>query len=267
MSDTDEEMYIKVRTPRGEQTKNLNHRKKKFRDEWLNMKEFKNWLRPVKENPLKAYCCYCRFEMISELSTVKKHMNSIKHKSALKSITGTKTNMFSSIIPTRNNDQAIKRAEIKICGFLAEHNIPFNTMDHLTDVLKKAFPDSKIAEGLHLGRTKSTNIVKHVIGQNHKDELINDLKNTNFSIIIDESTDVGTVKTLCICVRYFDHKINKLKSKFFDLVKVFKDSDSANEGTTANKIYTEVLNSFKKEGKPFENVIGFASDGCNAMMG
>lgn len=267
MSDSDEEMYIKIRTPRGEQTKNLSHRKQKFRDEWLNMKEFKNWLRPVKENPLKAYCCYCRFEMISELSTVKKHMNSIKHKSALKSITGTKANMFSSIIPTRNNDQAIKRAEIKICGFLAEHNISFNTMDHLTDVLKEAFPDSKIAEGLHLGRTKSTNIVKHVIGQNHKDELINDLKNTNFSIIIDESTDVGTVKTLCICVRYFDHKINKLKSKFFDLVKVFKDSDSANEGATANKIYTEVLNSFKKEDIPFENVIGFASDGCNAMMG
>jgi len=81
----------------------------------------------------------------------------------------------------------------------------------LTDVLKEAFLDSKIAEGLHLSRTKSTNIVKHVIGQNHKDELINDLKNTNFNIIIDESTDLGTVKTLCICVRYFDHKINKFK--------------------------------------------------------
>jgi len=75
--------------------------------------------------------------------------------------------------------------------FLAKHNISFNTMDHLTDVLKEAFPDSKIAEGLHLSRTKSINIVKHVIGQNHKDELINGLKNTNFSIIIDESTDIG----------------------------------------------------------------------------
>lgn len=50
-------------------------------------------------------------------------------------------------------------------------------------------------------------------------------------------------------------------------VQVFKDSDSANEGATAKKIYNEVLNSLKKDGIPLENVIDFASDGCNAMMG
>lgn len=109
--------------------------------------------------------------------------------------------------------------------------------------------------------------MKNVIGQNHKRDLVNsNIKKTNFSIIIYESTDVGTLKTLCINIRYFNNKQNKIESKFWDLVQLFKDSNSANEGATAVRIYDEVINSLRKEGIPLENVTGFASDGCNTMM-
>lgn len=40
--------------------------------------------------------------------------------------------------------QNAERAEIKICAFLAEHNISFKVMDHMIDMLKSAFPDSKV---------------------------------------------------------------------------------------------------------------------------
>lgn len=56
-------------------------------------------------------------------------------------------------------------------------------------------------------------------------------------------------------------------SRFWELVEVFKDSNSANEGATASKIYTEVINSFKNENVTLVNIIGFASDGCNTMFG
>jgi len=88
-------------------------------------------------------------------------------------------------------------------------------MDYLTRVLKDAFPDSKIAQGLHLGRTKSTNTVKNVIDPNHKIDLVNYIKKINFSIIIDESTDVGTLITLCICISYFISEQNKIESTFW----------------------------------------------------
>jgi len=71
------------------------------------------------------------------------------------------------------------------------------------------------------------------------------LKNTSFSVIIDESTDIGTLKTLWICVKYFNPTTNIIMSRFWELIEVFKGSNSANEGTTASKIYTEVINSFK----------------------
>lgn len=257
-------------TPRGESTHKLGHRTQKYRTEWEQLPGFKNWLGPVKDNITKAYCCYCKREMVSEITTIKKHAASLAHSKNVKSITGKSiTNIFKKVddVNEVKKINQIKRAEILICGFLSEHNISFNTADHLTQILKKAFPDSDIAKKIVLGRTKATKIVTNVIGKNHKEELVKDLKNTTFSVIIDESTDVGTLKTLCICVRYFNPTTNKIMSRFWELIEVFKDSDSANEGATASKIYTEVINSFRNESIPLENIIGFASDGCNTMFG
>lgn len=50
-------------------------------------------------------------------------------------------------------------------------------------------------------------------------------------------------------------------------MEVFKSSESANEGVTAQKLYAEVIASFKDEKVNLKNVIGFASDGCNTIMG
>ena len=36
--------------------------------------------------------------------------------------------------------------EVKFCRFIAEHNISFTGADHLSDLVKSLFPDSKIAK-------------------------------------------------------------------------------------------------------------------------
>jgi hypothetical protein len=80
-----------------------------------------------------------------------------------------------------------------------------------------------------LGRTKATKIITNVIGKNHKEELAKDLKTHLISVIIDESNDVGTLKMLCICVRYSNPKTNIIMTRFWELVQVFKDSNLTNE--------------------------------------
>lgn len=50
-------------------------------------------------------------------------------------------------------------------------------------------------------RTKTTAIVKNVIGMSAKEELAELLKDNKFSILTDESTDIGSVKTSCVVVR------------------------------------------------------------------
>lgn len=72
----------------------------------------------------------------------------------------------------------------------------------------------KSLKNINLKRTKATNIVKNVIGKGHKEELGSLLNNNPFSIIIDESTDVGTIKTMCICVRFFNPITKKIGQCF-----------------------------------------------------
>lgn len=68
-------------------------------------------------------------------------------------------------------------------------------------MLKETFDDSETVQGLNMKRTKTTAIIKNVIGTSQKVELANKLNTCKFSIMTDESTDVGAIKTSCIVVR------------------------------------------------------------------
>lgn len=81
-------------------------------------------------------------------------------------------------------------ATILFACFIAEHNLPFTTADHLVLLMKKMFPDSRIAQGMSMGRTKCTEVVT-IVGRCVMDDLINNLRNNKFFVIVDEVTDVA----------------------------------------------------------------------------
>lgn len=56
---------------------------------------------------------------------------------------------------------------------------------------------------------------------------------------------------------------------FWDLVPIFSTDDpaGANEGATANIIFSTIMKSFSQFDIPVSNIIGFGSDGCSTMMG
>lgn len=114
-----------------------------------------------------------------------------------------------------------------------------------------------------LKRTKATLITKS-IDNAHKNDLVNRLKKAKFSLMIDESTDVSAHKHSCVVVRYFNEQLGRIDSSFFDLVNLFENDI---EAATAEVIYDAVIKSLTSAGLPLENLIGFGSDGCNAMMG
>ncbi|KAL5238869.1 hypothetical protein ACI65C_006279 [Semiaphis heraclei] len=118
-----------------------------------------------------------------------------------------------------------------------------------------------------IGRTKATAITKNVIGKCYHEDLAGKLMKYKFSVIIDESTDVGTVKNMAIYVKYYNLENNKLETKFWELVQLFTDPESAKKGATADILYNTLLNSFIENEIPMDNIIGFAADGCNTMFG
>ena len=83
----------------------------------------------------------------------------------------------------------------------SKHNIAISSVDHLVKMMKNIALDSKIIEDICCARTKTTAIIKNVIGSTHTENLYHLLKQTKFSMCIDESTDLSTTKLLSIVVR------------------------------------------------------------------
>lgn len=153
--------------------------------------------------------------MTSELTVIKNHSQGKKHK---QNIGNTRNTIKESFLTNESTllDDNVKSAEIKLCTFLVEHNIAFNATEHLDGLLKSIFPDSQICQNIKLKRTKATAVVTNVISPFTKNILIDTLKNTKFSVMIDESTDISCSSTMCIIVRFYCPNQNEIVSHFWD---------------------------------------------------
>lgn len=131
-------------------------------------------------------------------------------------------------------------------------------MEHLPKLMQAVCLDSKIAKEIKCSSTKTHDIIDHIIGKESFDSLCEDLRQSKFSLIIDESTDLSTTKHLCLVSRYA--KMNRIKDCFLALIPL----EEANAAT----LFEHIVNFFRSNDIPYKsNLIGFASDGANVMMG
>jgi len=94
-----------------------------------------------------------------------------------------------------------KEKELKMIAFIVEHNLPISIIDHLPAFIKSICPESKLIQNIHCGRTKANLILRDIFRQENIMVLSEQMKQNYFSLIIDETTDIGTQKSLVVCVR------------------------------------------------------------------
>lgn len=142
---------------------------------------------------------------------------------------------------------------------MAEHNIPINVTDHLVKLISSIKLEPNNLSKLTCDRTKCTSIINNVIiGATGFDDLVQYIKNNKFSLLVDESTDISAVKNLALVVRVCDNY--KVDDQFLTLLSI--------ANATANNIYQVITNFFNSHNIPYKsNLIGFAADGANTMMG
>ncbi|CAH0714933.1 unnamed protein product, partial [Brenthis ino] len=89
---------------------------------------------------------------------------------------------FKSRCKENNTVKLARVAEVKLAAYFAEHNIAFNSADHLGKVLKECFTDLKILKETTITRKKTAKIIYNGIGPEHKEELANKLKTSNSAL-------------------------------------------------------------------------------------
>lgn len=90
-------------------------------------------------------------------------------------------------------------------------------------------------------------------------ELVEDIADSLFSIIVDESTDLASDKVLCIMIKYYSVKRREIITAFYRLILL--------ERCDAESLFTVVKRQLMNDNLKLKNLIGIGVDGANVMMG
>ncbi|XP_043268500.1 uncharacterized protein [Venturia canescens] len=186
------------------------------------------------------------------------HAKTEKHKKAVSLDKSAKTfePLTSTFEPVLT--EATKIAELKIAAFIAEHS-SLQTVNHMIDILPQLDPSSHIISNLKLHRTKCSMLIKNVLGPCMLQELIQEIGDGPYSLIIDESTDLSTQKVLCIMLRFFSFEKREVVTTFYRLIKLI-DAD-------AKSVHSAIKLQLEQDGLKVENMVGIGVDGASVMVG
>ena len=102
-------------------------------------------------------------------------------------------------------------------------------------------------------------MIKKALSPAFHDELLTDLKDQSYSLIIDVSTDTGTEKQLCVVVIYCSQLKKCIVTTFLGIIAL--------ESGTAEGIFNAVVQFLDTNKLQVEKYIELATDGCNVMCG
>ena len=231
-----------------------------FNQEWLKDSQFKDWLKPDVNDKYAASCSVCDTKLKNcNKSTLMLHKASAKHMknfNAKKSFVNIET--YFKKTQESDSENEVAKAELLLTGYIAEHSVPFRQADHLVEVIKNMFPKYEPPQNLKLKRTKASYLLQDGIACEEKMLVAKICRNTFFSVIIDECTDVSISQVLAVMVRYFDEDKRKVTDSLC-MIEV--------ENATAEGLYKCVKDLFHENDIPISNIIGFASDNCSTMLG
>lgn len=153
--------------------------------------------------------------------------------------------------------EKVHRAELLLMGLMAEHGTPFSQVDHLLPVIKM-FPECDIAQNMTLKKMKASYAMQDGIAWEERRD-ISKVCQEEFSLLIDESTDISVSQILAVMVRYYDSKKCKVTDALLDIIEIDESS--------AENLYKSVKNLLSEKKLPLSNIIGFASDNCSTKLG
>lgn len=171
----------------------------------------------------------------------------------------------------------IAQQKAYLVAFSAEHNLPFSIVPDLLQLCTTLAEDKKALLKTSFSRTSATYISTHGLAAAFKAELRSKLRDSFFSVNVDEATNNAMDKVLNIMVQYFDNDTGEVKIEHFA-------SRIVNIATAAN-LTKAITNCFKahptvdddegnssssdnvSEDIPLTNMVSCLMDNCATVRG
>ena len=208
-----------------------------------------DWL---KQEGNRAKCFHCQVTVQPKKSSLQSHANGKKHKLVVETYLEEVSDIRKKFKPTVPGS---KTKDVDVC--VACH-CPIRAIDHIGEVIQKNGKGSKL-ENISLHRTKCSKLIVKVVSPELKADLLKDLGEKQFSLLADESTDVGCDKHMCVCTRYYSEREQKVTTSVLGLLKVVS--------TTGEALFDALESQMEVCGLKFDKLVGFACDGANNMIG
>lgn len=224
----------------------------KYRHEWAKLAEFKTWLQPCTIDATKAICKFCKCTLNAKLGDLQKHLKSKKHVNASKPFSCERQQKITNTFKPLSIITKKQKKEAQLSLYAAVHT-SIAAVDHLSDLHKD------YEESIHLHRTKCTSIIKNALGPHFQKELLSDIGNDVFSLILDESTDIAVYKMLGVVIRYFSISSRKIVSTYLGLLHI--------ENGTADCLVTAIKMLLNKSNLNLSNLQGIGTDNASTMVG
>jgi len=132
------------------------------------------------------------------------------------------------------------------------------SIDHLGEMLK-VFGKGSNLENLKLHRTKCSKLILNVLSPAILEDLVKDIGDIGYSLIVDESTDVSVNKNMAYCIRYFSKSKNQIRNEFSGFFVV--------ERATIVALYDGTIGFLKQLNLNPINIIGLGVDGASYLCG
>ncbi len=244
------------------ENKRLSH----FNISWKEKEEYCQWLCEGRSNTeAKCTLCDCYFSVGNGgISQVQQHASGVRHASKITATTGQKKLQFNSagIVTLEsgsgmrfNHDEQVMRAEVILLFRLVKYNHSFSSQEDLTETLKYIFPNNDIVKDLSLASTKSSYSIAYGLGPHYHAELVEDIKRSYYSLIVDETTTQQNIKQLDLHIRYWSLTEHKISARYLNSCFLGH--------ATADVMKDNIVKCLSDDGLSLTKMIMLSTDGPN----
>ncbi|KAG6926940.1 hypothetical protein G0U57_010766 [Chelydra serpentina] len=201
-----------------------------FKDEWLQLPEYRNWLTKASED--SGHCSICRVQFtvkFDSVKAIKHHAETKGHRIKVQGQVWSSTSNKVSVKTDNAEEQHICTAELLLTYHGVKHHHSYRSQDCGNKLYHSIFPDSKIACKIHCGMTKAEALIENVLAPHSLKLAVQDIGSTPLSIATDASNKGNTI-LFPVAVRYF----NKDKGICMSIIDFFEDADETSEAIANN---------------------------------